>query len=31
MNQKLKKRIIMNIPYLAIGLFATNLGEACAL
>ena len=28
MNQKLKKKIILNIPYVAIGLFATNLGEA---
>ena len=28
MNQKIKKKIILNIPYVAIGLFATNLGEA---
>ena len=28
MNQKLKKKIILNIPYVVIGLFATNLGEA---
>ena len=28
MNQKLKKKIILNIPYVAIGMFATNLGEA---
>ena len=28
MNSKLKKRIILNIPYFLIGLFCTNLGEA---
>ena len=28
MNSKLKKQIIMNIPYLLIGLICTNLGEA---
>ena len=28
MNQKVKKKIILNIPYVAIGLFATNFGEA---
>lgn len=28
MNKKIKKHLILSIPYLAIGLFATNLGEA---
>ena len=28
MNNKVKKKIILNIPYVAIGLFATNFGEA---
>ncbi len=28
MNKKLKKKIILNIPYVIVGLFATNLGEA---
>ena len=28
MNSRIKKQIIMNIPYLLIGLFATNIGEA---
>ena len=28
MNKKVKKKIILNIPYVALGLFATNLGEA---
>ncbi|SCY10985.1 VirD4-like conjugal transfer protein, CD1115 family [Butyrivibrio sp. INlla14] len=28
MNSKLKKKIILNVPYAAIGLIATNLGEA---
>jgi type IV secretion system protein VirD4 len=28
MNSRIKKQIIMNIPYLLIGLFATNFGEA---
>jgi type IV secretion system protein VirD4 len=28
MNRKLKKKIILNIPYVAVGLFCTNLGEA---
>lgn len=28
MNRKLKKKIILNIPYVVIGLLATNLGEA---
>ncbi|SEK96070.1 type IV secretion system protein VirD4 [Butyrivibrio sp. ob235] len=28
MNKKLKKKIILNIPYVLVGLFATNLGEA---
>lgn len=28
MNQKMKKQLILNIPYVAIGLFATNFGEA---
>ena len=27
MNSRIKKQIIMNIPYLLIGLFATNIGE----
>lgn len=25
----LKKLLILNIPYILVGLFATNLGEAC--
>ena len=28
MNQKTKKRILLNIPYVVIGLFCSNLGEA---
>ena len=28
MNTKLKKKIILNLPYVLVGLFATNLGEA---
>lgn len=28
MNKKIKKHLILSIPYVAIGLFATNLGEA---
>ena len=28
MNRKIKKKIILNIPYVAVGLFCTNLGEA---
>lgn len=28
MNRKVKKTIILNIPYFAVGLFCTNLGEA---
>ena len=28
MNSRIKKQIIMNIPYVLIGLFATNFGEA---
>lgn len=28
MNSQLKKMILLNVPYLAVGLFATNLGEA---
>lgn len=28
MNNKLKKQIILNVPYVALGLFATNFGEA---
>ena len=28
MNRKLKKKIILNIPYVVIGLLATNLVEA---
>ena len=28
MNPRIKKQIIMNIPYVLIGLFATNFGEA---
>ncbi len=28
MNRKIKKTIILNIPYFAVGLFCTNLGEA---
>ena len=28
MNKKTKRIIILNIPYMAVGLFATNLGEA---
>ena len=28
MNSKLKKKIILNIPYILLGLIATNLGEA---
>ena len=28
MNRKSKKKIILNIPYFAVGLFCTNLGEA---
>ncbi len=28
MNTKLKKKLILNIPYVILGLFATNLGEA---
>lgn len=28
MNQKTKKLIILNIPYVVIGLFCTNIGEA---
>lgn len=28
MNEKTKKLIILNIPYVLVGLFATNLGEA---
>jgi len=28
MNRKMKKTIILNIPYFAVGLFCTNLGEA---
>ena len=28
MNNKLKKKIILNAPYFAVGLFCTNLGEA---
>lgn len=28
MNTKVKKQIILNIPYIILGLFATNLGEA---
>lgn len=28
MNTKVKKQVILNIPYIIIGLFATNLGEA---
>ena len=28
MNTKLKKKIILNLPYVFVGLFATNLGEA---
>ena len=28
MNSKLKKKIILNLPYVLVGLFATNLGEA---
>ena len=28
MNNKVKKKIILNIHYVAIGLFATNFGEA---
>ncbi|SFG76003.1 VirD4-like conjugal transfer protein, CD1115 family [Oribacterium sp. WCC10] len=28
MNSKLKKKLILNVPYAALGLFATNIGEA---
>ena len=28
MNQKMKKQLILNIPYAVLGLFATNFGEA---
>ena len=28
MNRKLKKKLILNVPYAVLGLFATNLGEA---
>ena len=28
MTSKIKKKIILNIPYFAVGLFCTNLGEA---
>ena len=28
MNSKLKKKLILNVPYAVLGLFATNLGEA---
>ena len=28
MNTKLKKKLILNVPYVILGLFATNLGEA---
>ena len=28
MNKKIKKHLILSIPYMVIGLFATNLGEA---
>lgn len=28
MNQKVKKQLILNIPYVVLGLFATNFGEA---
>ena len=28
MNTKMKKQVILNLPYVIIGLFATNLGEA---
>ena len=28
MNQKVKKQMILNIPYAVLGLFATNFGEA---
>ena len=28
MNQKVKKKLILNIPYAVLGLFATNFGEA---
>ena len=28
MNQKMKKKVILNIPYVIVGLIATNLGEA---
>ena len=28
MNKKTKKLIILNIPYVLVGLFCTNLGEA---
>lgn len=28
MNTKLKKKIILNLPYVLVGLFATNFGEA---
>lgn len=28
MNSKLKRKLILNVPYIVLGLFATNLGEA---
>lgn len=28
MNSKVKKKLILNVPYVVLGLFATNLGEA---
>lgn len=28
MNSKLKKKLILNVPYVVLGLFATNIGEA---
>ena len=28
MNSKLKKKLILNVPYIVLGLFATNIGEA---
>lgn len=28
MNSKLKKKLILNVPYAVLGLVATNLGEA---
>ena len=28
MNSKLKRKLILNVPYAVLGLFATNLGEA---